>query len=168
MYSSMRPWLLFQPNRGRKWGRGEGGRGNSVITVTVNWYARNLFSLEFVILSILIMIFFWPSIQRKKQRALFSTALTGALAFFFFKRPQLFFRLQRAPALPPPSRFFFPALNLYMPSRGSCSKSRLSNHNVPLGSSENPYGEARSAEFDGTGGTGWTGWTGGTVPKSVL
>ena len=34
--------------------------------------------------------------------------------------------------------------------------SRLSNHNVPPGSSENPYGEARSAEFDGTGGTGWT------------
>ena len=44
-------------------------------------------------------------------------------------------------------------------------KSPLSNHNVPLGSSENPYGEARSAEFDGTDGTdgtGWTGWTGGT------
>ena len=40
--------------------------------------------------------------------------------------------------------------------------SRLSNHNVPPGSSENPYGEARSAEFDGTGGTGWTG------NKSVL
>ena len=39
---------------------------------------------------------------------------------------------------------------------------RLSNHNVPPGSSENPYGEARSAEFDGTGGTGRT------VPKSVL
>ena len=31
---------------------------------------------------------------------------------------------------------------------------RLSNHNVPPGSSENPYGEARSAEFDGTDGTG--------------
>ena len=41
--------------------------------------------------------------------------------------------------------------------------SRLSNHNVPPGSSENPYGEARSVEFDGTGGTGRTGWTGGTV-----
>ena len=37
---------------------------------------------------------------------------------------------------------------------------RLSNHNVPPGSSENPYGEARSAEFDGTDGTGWTGRTG--------
>ena len=39
------------------------------------------------------------------------------------------------------------------------------------GSIENPYGEARSAEFDGTGwtgGTGGTGWTGWTVPKSVL
>ena len=35
-------------------------------------------------------------------------------------------------------------------------------YNVPPGSSANPYGEARSAEFDGTGGTGWT------VPKSVL
>ena len=47
-------------------------------------------------------------------------------------------------------------------------------YNVPPGSSANPYGEARSAEFDGTGGTGWTGgmgWTGGTgrtVPKIVL
>ena len=39
---------------------------------------------------------------------------------------------------------------------------RLSNHNVPPGPSANPYGEARRAEFDGTGGTGWTGWTGGT------
>ena len=47
----------------------------------------------------------------------------------------------------------------FMSSWGSCSKSPLSNHNVPLGSSENPYGEARSAEFDGTG------WT---VIKSVL
>ena len=27
------------------------------------------------------------------------------------------------------------------------------------GSSDNPYAEARRAEFDGTG---WTGWTGGT------
>ena len=36
-------------------------------------------------------------------------------------------------------------------------------YNVPPGSSANPYGEARSAEFDGTGGMGWTGgrgWTG--------
>ena len=37
---------------------------------------------------------------------------------------------------------------------------RLSNHNVTPGSSENPYDEARSAEFDGVG--GWT------VIKSVL
>ena len=35
-------------------------------------------------------------------------------------------------------------------------------YNVPPGPSANPYGEARSAEFDGTS------WTGGTVPKSVL
>ena len=28
-----------------------------------------------------------------------------------------------------------------------CSKSRLSNHKVPPGSSENPYGEARSVEL---------------------
>ena len=38
----------------------------------------------------------------------------------------------------------------------ACAEKRVSNHNVPPGSSENPYGEARSAEFDGTG------WTGGT------
>ena len=31
--------------------------------------------------------------------------------------------------------------------------SRLSNHNVPSGSSANPYGERRRREFDGTGGT---------------
>ena len=30
----------------------------------------------------------------------------------------------------------------------------LGIYNVPEGSSANPYGEARSAEFDGTGGTG--------------
>ena len=30
-------------------------------------------------------------------------------------------------------------------------------YNVPPGPSANPYGEARSAEVDGTG---WTGWTG--------
>ena len=50
-------------------------------------------------------------------------------------------------------------------------------YNVPPGPSANPYGEARSAEFDGMGGTGGTdgtGWTngtcgtGGTVIKSVL
>ena len=29
---------------------------------------------------------------------------------------------------------------------------RLGTYNVPEGSSANPYGEARSAEFDGTGG----------------
>ena len=40
---------------------------------------------------------------------------------------------------------------------------RLSNHNVPPWSSENPYGEAGSAEFDGMDGV--DGWT---VPKSVL
>ena len=40
--------------------------------------------------------------------------------------------------------------------------SRLSNHNVPSGSSANPYGERRRREFDGTGWTGWTGGTGGT------
>ena len=39
---------------------------------------------------------------------------------------------------------------------------RLGTYNVPPGSSANPYGEARRAEFDGTGGTGGTGWTGGT------
>ena len=33
---------------------------------------------------------------------------------------------------------------------------RLGTYNVPPGSSANPYGEARRAEFDGTGGTGWT------------
>ena len=32
---------------------------------------------------------------------------------------------------------------------------RLGTYNVPEGSSANPYGEVRSAEFDGTGGTGW-------------
>merc|ERR1711951_338951 len=46
-------------------------------------------------------------------------------------------------------------------------KSQLSNHNVPPGSSENPCGEALSAEFDGTGGRvgrvdGLEGWTDGT------
>ena len=41
-------------------------------------------------------------------------------------------------------------------------------YNVPPGPSANPYGEARSAEFDGTGWTGWTGWTGGRDIKSVL
>ena len=38
-------------------------------------------------------------------------------------------------------------------------------YNVPPGSSANPYGEARSAEFDGTGGTHGTGWT---VIKSLF
>ena len=38
--------------------------------------------------------------------------------------------------------------------------SRLSNHNVPPGSSDNPYIPRPKAEFDGTGGTGGTGWTG--------
>ena len=33
-------------------------------------------------------------------------------------------------------------------------------YNVPPGSSANPYGEARSAEFDGTDGTGGTGGMG--------
>ena len=32
----------------------------------------------------------------------------------------------------------------------------LSNHNVPEGSSDNPYAEARRAEFDGTDGTDGT------------
>ena len=41
-------------------------------------------------------------------------------------------------------------------------------YNVPPGPSANPYGEARSAEFDGTGWTDMTGWTGGAVIKSVL
>ena len=50
-------------------------------------------------------------------------------------------------------------------TNASSSTSRLSNNNVHPGSSENPYGEAQSAEFDGTGGTGWTGWT---VIKSVF
>ena len=36
-------------------------------------------------------------------------------------------------------------------------------YNVPPGYSANPYGEARSAEFDGTG---WTGWTDGRVGRS--
>ena len=38
---------------------------------------------------------------------------------------------------------------------------RLSNHNVPPGPSANPYGEARRAEFDGTG------WTGGRMGRSL-
>ena len=38
--------------------------------------------------------------------------------------------------------------------------SRLSNHNVPSGSSANPYGERRRREFDGTGGR-----TGGRVGR---
>ena len=42
---------------------------------------------------------------------------------------------------------------------------RLGTYNVPEGSSANLYGEARSAEFDGTGGTGGTGWTGGRSRK---
>ena len=75
------------------------------------------------------------------------------------------------------SRFRYLLKNEYnsrCASGTSSATSRLSNHNVPPGSSENPYGEARSAEFDwtgGPGGTGWTGWTcwtDGTVPKSVL
>ena len=38
---------------------------------------------------------------------------------------------------------------------------RLGTYNVPEGPSANPYGKARSAEFDETG---WTdGWTDGTV-----
>ena len=45
---------------------------------------------------------------------------------------------------------------------------RLGTYNVPEGPSANPYGEARSAEFDGTGRTGWTGGTGWTEIKSVL
>ena len=63
------------------------------------------------------------------------------------------------------SRFRYLLKNEYnsrCASGTSSATSRLSNHNVPPGSSENPYGEARSAEFDGTGWTGWTGWTGGT------
>ena len=42
---------------------------------------------------------------------------------------------------------------------------RLSNHNVPPGSSDYIYTTRPKAEFDGTGwtgGTGGTGWTGGT------
>ena len=42
---------------------------------------------------------------------------------------------------------------------------RLSNHNVPPGPSANPYGEARRAEFDGTGWKGGTGGTGGRSRK---
>ena len=38
-------------------------------------------------------------------------------------------------------------------------------YNVPPGPSANPYGVARSAEFDGTDGTGWTGGTGGRSRK---
>ena len=41
-------------------------------------------------------------------------------------------------------------------------------YNVPPGYSANPYGEAPSAEFDGTGWKGQTGGTDGTVIKSVL
>ena len=41
-------------------------------------------------------------------------------------------------------------------------------YNVLPESSANPYGEARSVQFDGTGWTGGTGGTDGTVPKSVL
>ena len=42
---------------------------------------------------------------------------------------------------------------------------RLGTYNVPEGPNANPYGEARSAEFDGTG---WSGWTDGSVLKSDL
>ena len=45
----------------------------------------------------------------------------------------------------------------------SSATSRVSNHNVHPGSCDNPYPEARSAEFDGTDGR-----TDGTVIKSVL
>ena len=37
---------------------------------------------------------------------------------------------------------------------------RLGTYNVPEGFSANPYGEARSAEFDGTDGMGWDGLDG--------
>ena len=33
------------------------------------------------------------------------------------------------------------------------AENRVGTYNVPPGSSANPYGEARRAEFDGTGGT---------------
>ena len=63
------------------------------------------------------------------------------------------------------SRFRYLLKNEYnsrCASGTSSATSRLSNHNVPPGSSENPYGEARSAEFDGTGGR-VDRWTGGRV-----